>query len=33
MEHEFFKDIDWDALLERKITPAWKPEVSGVTVR
>mmetsp|Transcript_314 Transcript_314/g.342 ORF Transcript_314/g.342 Transcript_314/m.342 type:complete len:441 (-) Transcript_314:111-1433(-) len=31
MEHEFFKDIDWDALLERKITPAWKPEVSGVT--
>ncbi|KAG5439114.1 hypothetical protein PCANB_001413 [Pneumocystis canis] len=28
-EHNFFDDIDWDALLKRKIPPPFKPVVSG----
>jgi serine/threonine protein kinase len=28
-EHEFFKDIDWDKLYQRKVTPPFIPEVEG----
>lgn len=29
MAHEFFESINWDLLLKRKITPPFKPNVSG----
>ncbi|EMR08113.1 hypothetical protein PNEG_03551 [Pneumocystis murina B123] len=28
-EHSFFHDIDWDALLKKKIPPPFKPVISG----
>lgn len=31
MAHPFFRDIDWDALLAKKIEMEWKPSISGDT--
>ena len=28
-KHSWFKDIDWDKLYNKKITPPFKPKVSG----
>ena len=27
----FFADLDWDALLQKKIPPPWKPTLNGDT--
>jgi hypothetical protein len=27
--HPFFKDIDWDSLLAKKITPPFKPKIKS----
>lgn len=27
--HEWFKTLDWDAVLNKKVKPAYKPKVSG----
>src|SRR6202012_338940 len=29
--HPFFADIDWDALLEKRISPPFKPTVTQIT--
>eukprot|EP00616_Rhizochromulina_sp_CCMP1243_P000571 CAMPEP_0118962490 /NCGR_PEP_ID=MMETSP1173-20130426/811_1 /TAXON_ID=1034831 /ORGANISM="Rhizochromulina marina cf, Strain CCMP1243" /LENGTH=529 /DNA_ID=CAMNT_0006910763 /DNA_START=57 /DNA_END=1646 /DNA_ORIENTATION=+ len=28
--HEWFADIDWDALMRKEIPPPWQPDVKGV---
>jgi len=27
--HKWFKDIDWNALMQKKITPPFKPKITG----
>ncbi|DBA00358.1 TPA: hypothetical protein N0F65_000543 [Lagenidium giganteum] len=29
LNHEYFKTIDWDLLLQKKVTPPWKPNLSS----
>ena len=29
LEHEFFKDLDFDALINKKIKPSYMPEIKN----